>query len=237
MTTSSEHASTTEPPAPAQGAGRPRLSDRKRPGETAREEILDAAAELFTNRGYASTSTRRIADAVGVRQATLYHYFRTKDDILEALLSTTVAPMVEAATTIAGQTASPAARLHATALLDGTQLWQSQWNIGALYLLPELRTERFAQFVTAREALRATYRQLATGVLDELARNGAHDLPDASEDIPLRLVETLVNLRWDNVGTAEEPRRTADAVIRALGWTGDWNELRRESAGLLTRLE
>ncbi len=228
--------SSDESPAPAQGAGRPRLSDRKRPGETAREEILDAAAELFTNRGYASTSTRRIAEAVGVRQATLYHYFRTKDDILEALLSTTVAPMLEAATTIAGHTASAAARLHATALLDGTQLWQSRWNIGALYLLPELRTERFEQFVQAREALRATYRQLAALVLDDLASRGVRELPDASEDIPLRLVETLVNLRWDNVGVVDEPRRTADAVIRALGWTGDWNELRGESARLLAML-
>ena len=40
--------------------------------------------------GYASTSTRRIADAVGVRQASLYHHFATKDDILDALLAGTV---------------------------------------------------------------------------------------------------------------------------------------------------
>src|ERR1700761_5422625 len=62
------------------GRGRPRLEQSRRPGNTAREEILDAAAELFTNLGYASTSTRRIADAVGIRQASLYHHFATKDD-------------------------------------------------------------------------------------------------------------------------------------------------------------
>ena len=68
----------------SEGRGRPRLEQSRRPGKTAREEILDAAAELFTNLGYASTSTRGIADAVGVRQASLYHHFATKDDILDA---------------------------------------------------------------------------------------------------------------------------------------------------------
>ena len=53
---------------------------------TARDEILDAAGELFTTLGYTGTSTRTIAEAVGIRQASLYHYFKTKDDILCALL-------------------------------------------------------------------------------------------------------------------------------------------------------
>ena len=42
--------------------------------------------------GYTGTSTRTIAEAVGIRQASLYHYFKTKDDILCALLSQTVTP-------------------------------------------------------------------------------------------------------------------------------------------------
>ena len=52
----------------SEGRGRPRLEQSRRPGSTAREEILDAAAELFTKIGYAGTSTRRIADAVGRSQ-------------------------------------------------------------------------------------------------------------------------------------------------------------------------
>src|SRR3954464_3694738 len=73
-----------------EGRGRPRLEQSRRPGNTAREEILDAAAELFTKIGYAGTSTRRIAEAVGVRRASLYPHFATKDDILDALLAGTV---------------------------------------------------------------------------------------------------------------------------------------------------
>ena len=62
---------------PITRAGRPRLTTQRRPGTTARDEILDAAGELFTTLGYTGTSTRTIAEAVGIRQASLYHYFKT----------------------------------------------------------------------------------------------------------------------------------------------------------------
>src|SRR5690606_3245917 len=77
------------------GPGRPRLRPRRRPGSTARAEILDAAAELFTSRGFAATSTRLIAEAVGIRQASLYNHFTTKNDILVALLEDTIEPALD----------------------------------------------------------------------------------------------------------------------------------------------
>src|SRR3979490_45645 len=82
--------------------GRTRLITQRRPGTTARDEILDAAGELFTTLGYTNTSTRTIAEAVGIRQASLYHYFKTKDDILCALLSQTVTPTLTIIDGLAG---------------------------------------------------------------------------------------------------------------------------------------
>src|SRR6478736_1724375 len=95
------------------GAGRPRLSTRKRPGATARDEILDAAAELFTTRGFTGTSTRMIADAVGIRQASMYHHFATKDDILAALLLDTVAAPLACAEALRRDCPDPVVRLYA----------------------------------------------------------------------------------------------------------------------------
>ena len=125
------------------GRGRPRLERSRRPGKTAREEILDAAAELFTTHGYANTSTRRIADAVGVRQASLYHHFATKDDILDALLAGTVDEPLRLAAELLEENGAATARLHALVVADVAQLCRSTWNLGALYLLPELRVDRF----------------------------------------------------------------------------------------------
>jgi AcrR family transcriptional regulator len=44
--------------------------------------ILDAAARLFYERGYGSVGMRTIAEAAGVRAASLYHYFASKTDLL-----------------------------------------------------------------------------------------------------------------------------------------------------------
>lgn len=47
-----------------------------------REQVLSAALALFCEHGYAGTSTRRIAEAAGVTEGLLFHYFATKDALL-----------------------------------------------------------------------------------------------------------------------------------------------------------
>jgi AcrR family transcriptional regulator len=51
-------------------------------GRKRRAQIMDIAARLFEDRGYHETSMEAIADAVGVRKASLYYYFTSKDDLL-----------------------------------------------------------------------------------------------------------------------------------------------------------
>lgn len=50
---------------------------RKREGE-----VLEAALALFGTKGYVETSIQDIADAVGVHKASVYHYVRSKEDLL-----------------------------------------------------------------------------------------------------------------------------------------------------------
>ena len=60
--------------------GRPR-SPRKRD-----EEVLDAAAKVFSERGYADASVQDVADELGILKGSLYHYISTKEDLLFWLL-------------------------------------------------------------------------------------------------------------------------------------------------------
>jgi AcrR family transcriptional regulator len=196
-------------------AGRPRLITQRRPGVTARDEILDAAGELFTTAGYTGTSTRTIAEAVGIRQASLYHYFKTKDDILCALLSQTVAPTLSFIPSLVGAepAMTAAEHLHALAMFDGRQLLDGRWNLGALYLQPELRGARISPFWADRERLRLHYLALSQAVV---ADTGVHE---AAADLPFRLVESLVNM-WTKHPSAKRsalPEHVADACIRVLG--------------------
>src|SRR5436305_3790643 len=49
-----------------------------------REEILDAAARLFAERGYSETDTQVLAEELGVGKGTLYRYFPSKRDLFLA---------------------------------------------------------------------------------------------------------------------------------------------------------
>lgn len=215
---------------PNLGPGRPRLDQRPRRGRTPRDEILDAAGELFTTNGYANTSTRAVADAVGIRQASLYHHFAAKDDILDALLAETIAGPLELAERLREVSEPAHTRLYALAWFDVRQLCAAHWNLGALYLLPELRTERFAAFRLRRDELRGHYETLAAAVSAEAGVPGA-------EGLPFRLVETVINIRSD-AGSApgQAERAIPNAVMRMLGWSGDLDRLRADAHELLQHL-
>ena len=55
--------------------------------EHTRNRILEVALELFAEHGFAATSTREISERLGFTKAALYYHFRTKDELLEALLA------------------------------------------------------------------------------------------------------------------------------------------------------
>jgi AcrR family transcriptional regulator len=238
-------------PVTSTGPGRPRKQQPTRPGATAREEILDAAAELFTTQGYANTSTRAIADAVGIRQSSLYHHFGTKDDILEELLAGTVAGGLAFARAVcaeadeasaraggSGESGDPdggtaaAARLHAVALYDGTQLCSARWNLGVLYHLPEARAERFGEFLRDRRELRSLYQLLGSGLPGSTWPAGSGQ----SGEFAFRLVESLVNLRADGLAVAESPLQVADAAMALAGFGPELPTIRTASALLIERL-
>lgn len=50
-----------------------------------KNEILDAAQELFYSRGYEQTPVNSIIEKVGVSKGTFYHYFKSKEDLLDNL--------------------------------------------------------------------------------------------------------------------------------------------------------
>lgn len=140
------------------GPGRPRHIDK--PGaatERARDEVLDAAARLFTDRGYANTSTRQIAEAVGIRQASLYYHFAGgKGDMLTEVLALTVRPTLENIDVVADLADDPATALYLLVLLDVQTLANAPHNSGRLAMFPDVVKE-VPEFSTAHSALAIEY--------------------------------------------------------------------------------
>ena len=59
------------------GDGTPRSARRNRDGE-----IIDAAVEVFSSKGFAAASVQDVADAVGLLKGSLYHYISSKEELL-----------------------------------------------------------------------------------------------------------------------------------------------------------
>jgi AcrR family transcriptional regulator len=87
-------------------------------------QIIEAAARVFAERGYHGATTQDIADVLGIRQASLYYYFPSKEGALEVVCLKGVEGFFEAAKAIAagpGNSANRLARLidsHLSPLLD-----------------------------------------------------------------------------------------------------------------------
>jgi AcrR family transcriptional regulator len=188
-------------------AGRPRLRPASDDEVTPREEILDAAAELFVGQGFATTTTRQIAERVGIRQASLYYYFSGKDEILLELLTQSVRPSLRIAAELESRCRDdPAAGLYALALIDVRTLSRAPHNIATLYLMPEVQGEGFESFRAERMLLQSTYGRLgqaaaaraagASGRAEPAGSAGASGPAGASgsagDGMPEELTATLV---------------------------------------------
>ena len=115
----------------ASPAPKPRKSQRKTPSAAASQahlaapatarrsthrrlsEIMEAAAKVFAERGYHGATTQDIADVLGIRQASLYYYFPSKEVALEVVCARSAEGFLNTAQAIAAGPGTPAERLSA----------------------------------------------------------------------------------------------------------------------------
>jgi AcrR family transcriptional regulator len=197
--------------APPRRRGRPRSAPRKDSALSTREEILAAAATLFGTQGYTETTTRQIADAVGIKQASLYYHFPDKSQILRSLLKGTVAPSVQFADWLRAEDVEPATALAALARYDLDGLLRDRWNLHVVYRLLDIAETEFVETRESQLALRGHYRELSVAVLTRQGVDAAA-LADTDLELAFGLVEGIISQRqWGDDGTRAA---YADAVVR-----------------------
>ena len=221
-------------------AGRPRAVPDVAPELAPREQILLAAAALFVEQGFGSTSTRAIAESVGIRQASLYYHFAGKDDILAELLDRSVRPSADIArrleSIVARDPSAAAAALHALAEADVRLLAEIPHNIGSLYLMPEVRDPRFDDFRTARDDLQATYGRLgARAQATATTADQEHPLsPTTLGPLIIQVVEVVIPLRRrQDPAPHLDPAAIAAAVLRLVGLDAEHIRAARSRAAQL----
>jgi AcrR family transcriptional regulator len=138
-----------------------------------RQVILDAALDLFAERGFHATSMRALATAVGVRESAIYHHFPSKDAILFAV----VEPLVRARIEIAERELERLGKRSlvdvlttlAERLVERMQLPEEKKLMRLVVALgPTYLGEEQSPFLRIRDSIRSSFMRL----LDELQRQG-----------------------------------------------------------------
>lgn len=180
-----------------------------------RDQVLDAAAELFVTRGFAATSTREIAERVGIRQASLYYHFAGKDEILAELLQRSVRPTVDKVEKIEALVPpeTHATALYLLALTDIRTLAEAPHNVRILYTQSDVTSsEVFAEFHHARQELVDAYGRFG---LQAASPNVTSDIETRElGEMLMHTVEVVTEIR--NAGTAVTPQRANRIAAAAL---------------------
>lgn len=160
---------------------RPRLiHDRRgeahpRPIPT-REQIVRTAAGLFYERGYHATSLEEIAVHVGIRKASLFHYFTSKQELLREVFSGCIAPSYRAIAAIQASHDSPSEKLRKAVVQHVFGLLENVEAVGTF--LREGRSlprELLAEFMEYRRS----YGRLFRLIIEEGQASGAFRPLDA----------------------------------------------------------
>ncbi|UUU24122.1 TetR/AcrR family transcriptional regulator [Streptomyces sp. DSM 40750] len=163
----------------------------------ARDRILAAAREEFSERGYDKTSVRGIAKAAGVDSALVHHYFGTKEQVFEAAITLSFAPAMEAPRTVE------------EGPLDGVGERLTRFFFG-VWENPATRAPLLAIVRSAvnNETAAAVFRRIiATQVLRRIA--GRLDVPDAELRAELAAAQ-LVGIAMLRYVIKVEPLASAD---------------------------
>lgn len=81
-------------------------------GQDNHQKIVDVANKLFYQRGYNQTSFAEIADAAGIPKGNFYYYFKSKDDLLAAVIDHRIQQVASMLVEWDGQYKEPKERLH-----------------------------------------------------------------------------------------------------------------------------
>ncbi len=134
------------------------------PGKPTLERLLDTAAALFWEKGYAATTTREIAAAVGIQQASLYYHVASKEDLLYQLCVSTVEELLIQVQSAVNEVARPLERAKVLIRAHVTVLLKHQNR--HVTMLTELRALSDRHYGDVL-ALRKRYASLVRSVLEE----------------------------------------------------------------------
>jgi AcrR family transcriptional regulator len=176
--------------------------------EARRREVVDTAAAVFAERGYAATSISELTEATGLAAGGLYHYIEGKDDLLIAICDQLLEPVLARAREIAASGEPPVEQLR-----ELVEAWVSHVVEHRHHMLV-FTQERQAIERQPRWRRVRSQRKAFEKILDDVLARGAADGSMTFADRRLSLLALLgmVNYtpQWVRPGGRLSPAEIAD---------------------------
>ena len=186
------------PPLPSR---RPR---RVLPAADRRQAILDAALDVFAEKGFASARLEDVASRAGIAKGTIYLYFTDKQDLFRNLVTLAAAPVLDRLTAIAAQDLPIALVLDGLFHLFRTEiLGTRRKEIMRLVLTEGGRFPAIAELYHAQVISRGL--PLMRPMLQRAADRGELASDAAARFPHLVIAPLLAGLIWDGLFSAFEP--------------------------------
>lgn len=154
-----------------------------------REDILEAAAQVFRQKGFHGASMSDIADAVSLQKASLYHHVTSKQEILLEILARALQLLLDRISPIAVQKL-PADEKLRRMIHEYMQILAENGDLATVLLFEHRALERRqrARHVPSRDKFELLWRDvLAEGVADRVFK---------CDDIPLAVRALLGLMNW-----------------------------------------
>jgi AcrR family transcriptional regulator len=142
---------------------------KPRRGEVSKERILDAAAELFSQRGYAGAGVDQLAARSGIAKTAIYYHFGNKEGLLAAVLERAATTWIDGIQAAAKQAGTPLARLDRALTGMRTMLEEKPWILKLVQILAlEVAEEKPEVRATLQSILRRARQAIVTGLHEAL---------------------------------------------------------------------
>jgi len=154
-----------------------------------RDDILEAAAQVFRQKGFHGTSMADIAEAVNLQKASLYHHVSSKQELLVELLDRALVLLTDGMSAVMAQQV-PADEKLRLAMRSYLQVMTSNLDVTAVLLMEHrsLPPELHARHIPLRDNLEQMWRDL----IQEGVTSGVF----ACSDIPMAVRGLLGVLNW-----------------------------------------
>jgi len=167
----------------------PRIVDR----DKKRSEIAQKAIEVLAKRGFQATTIQEIADAAGLGKGTVYHYFKTKEEILSVVSEEIFHEMERSFGAALLRIDKPMEKLSAL-IEEALHVTEDVEHLFIVYTelwLMNIRGDKYNDYMSVIKNLHNDLKNLTAGMIDEGKKQGLWDKDTDSDALAAYLVASF----------------------------------------------